>query len=151
MAGEIREAGRAGSEAAWCRLLRARGEEVAVGESVGGRRCYGGVAEKVARRLATQGCWDERVEDGVPTEIQPLHMSAVREALGALIRERLQRAVAPLLEEAAVAPDQQDALLQRCLEGAPASASSSSRTLKIARHSTRAEPIPLSTRILRLA
>ena len=33
-------------------------------------------AEKVARRLATRGVWDECVEDGVPPEIQPLHMPA---------------------------------------------------------------------------
>ena len=33
------------------------------------------------------------MEDGVPAEIQPLHMSAVREALGALIPERMQRSL----------------------------------------------------------
>ena len=47
------------------------------------------MAESVARRFAVMGSWDEVVEDSVPPAIQPLHMSAVREALGALIPERL--------------------------------------------------------------
>ena len=102
MSAEVREAVRGagghGFEGVWCRLLRARGEEVAAVESGDVRECYGGESEKVARRLATRGCWDERVEDGVPTEIQPLHMSAVREALGALIPERLQRSMGMALK-----------------------------------------------------
>jgi len=49
------------------------------------------VRRVVARLVANNGIWDEKVEDVVPLEIQPLHMSAVREALGALIPERLHK------------------------------------------------------------
>ena len=45
----------------------------------------------VKRLLMKGGQWDRKVEDSVPTEIQPLHMSAVREALGALIPENLHK------------------------------------------------------------
>ena len=47
------------------------------------------VAELVIRRAEIVAAWDSRVEDGVPDEIQPLHMPAVKEALGSLIPEHL--------------------------------------------------------------
>ena len=50
---------------------------------------HASVARKVAERFARVGAWDGRVEDDVPIDIQPLHMAAVREALGALIPARL--------------------------------------------------------------
>ena len=83
------------SEETWRRVLRAGVEEVGAGEEEGSEGRRRAVADLVARRLATRGCWpwDEHVEDGVPAEIQPLHMSAVREALGALIPERMQRSL----------------------------------------------------------
>ena len=49
------------------------------------------VRRVVARLVVNNGIWDEKVEDVVPLEMQPLHMSAVREALGALIPERLHK------------------------------------------------------------
>ena len=44
-----------------------------------------GLADRVAERIAVVGCWDGKLSDDVPPEIQPLHMPAVRESLGALI------------------------------------------------------------------
>jgi hypothetical protein len=79
------------SEEVWRRALMQRAEAIAAGDVERLRR-FREVADMVAQRIARrQGGWDEVVEDGVPPEIQPLHMSAVREALGALIPERLHR------------------------------------------------------------
>ena len=47
------------------------------------------MAEGVARRVEWVGRFDGRVVDGVPEGLQPLHMPAVKEALRALIPERL--------------------------------------------------------------
>ena len=47
------------------------------------------LAEGVARRVEWVGRFDGRVVDGVPEGLQPLHMPAVKEALRALIPERL--------------------------------------------------------------
>ena len=47
----------------------------------------------VARRVAECGQWDGVVQDTVPAEIQPLHMPAVREALGALIPAGLHQSL----------------------------------------------------------
>ena len=55
------------------------------------RPSYVEVADMVAHRVRHVGCWDGLVEDGAPLELQPLHASAVREALGALIPARLHR------------------------------------------------------------
>ena len=48
-----------------------------------------GLAGSVAERISVVGCWDEKLSDDVPLELQPLHMPAVREALGALIPAEL--------------------------------------------------------------
>ena len=58
---------------------------------------YVTVARMVLQRVELVGCWDECVEDDVAPELQPLHMNAVREALGALIPPQLQ----PSLDKAA--------------------------------------------------
>jgi len=51
------------------------------------------LAGRVAERIALVGCWDNRVSDTVPAEIQPLHMSQVRESLGALIPAGLHKSL----------------------------------------------------------
>ena len=51
------------------------------------------VADLVRARVAMLGRWDEAVEDSVPVQIQPLHKSAVKEALGALIPARLHKSL----------------------------------------------------------
>ena len=51
------------------------------------------LAGRIAERFALVGCWDEKVSDEVPPEIQPLHMSQVRESLGALIPDDLHRSL----------------------------------------------------------
>ena len=43
----------------------------------------------MAERIAVVGCWDEKLSDDVPPELQPLHMPAVRESLGALLPAEL--------------------------------------------------------------
>jgi hypothetical protein len=79
------------SEGDWRERLNVRAAE-----------CAGGVEERlwllraVARRVAgcivRRGKWEKEVEEeSVPEEIKPLHMSAVKECLGALIPERLHR------------------------------------------------------------
>ncbi|CAK0790084.1 unnamed protein product, partial [Prorocentrum cordatum] len=45
----------------------------------------GELATKMLRRQDVLGYWDGRVEDALSPEMRPLHMSAVKEALGALI------------------------------------------------------------------
>ena len=74
------------------RLLTEKAVEVA-GDDADRVACYSVVARQVARRMASCGVWDELVEDDVPPELQPLHMSAVREALGALIPEALHKSM----------------------------------------------------------
>ena len=79
-------------EAEVFRLLTEKAVDVA-GDDADRVACYSAVARQVARRMASSGAWDERVEDDVPPELQPLHMSAVREALGALIPEALHKSM----------------------------------------------------------
>ena len=62
-----------------------------------------GLAQKMIARILLVGTWDERIDDGVPAELQPLHMSAVREALRALIPARLHKSL-----DAAVAKGKDD-------------------------------------------
>ena len=50
-----------------------------------------GICSMVLARVVAIGRWDGVFVDGVPSEIQPLHMPAVREALGALIPAYLDR------------------------------------------------------------
>ena len=58
------------SEEVWRGLLLECAE--ALGAEDGNRvRQWRAVAEFVARRMAVHGTWDEKVEDGVPVEIQP--------------------------------------------------------------------------------
>ena len=76
----------------WRRVLRRRAEVVA-GSDIERMRLFTEVGDKVARCIASRGQWVGEVEDTVPEEIKPLHMSAVREALGALIPERLHRSL----------------------------------------------------------
>ena len=81
------------SEEEWRQRLLERADVIAAGEE--GRRLLvcRDVARKVAACISRRGRWTEEVEDSVPAEIQPLHMSAVKEALGALIPERLGRSL----------------------------------------------------------
>ena len=72
------------------RSLMQRAEILASGDEDRLRRLRE-VAGKVALRIVQSGQWDEVVEDSVPAEMQPLHMSAVREALGSLIPARLHK------------------------------------------------------------
>ena len=72
--------------------LLQRAEVIANGDAVRLRQCRE-MADMIARRFAHRGRWDEVVEDVVPSEIQPLHMPAVREALGCLIPEGLHRSL----------------------------------------------------------
>jgi hypothetical protein len=51
------------------------------------------LARKMADRIALVGRWDERLGDEVDPEIQPLHMSQVREALGSLIPAKLHKSL----------------------------------------------------------
>jgi hypothetical protein len=78
------------SEEKWLQALRGRGQTLAATDVERGRQVRE-VADKVARCMARHGRWLGEVEDDVPPEIQPLHASAVREALGALIPERLHK------------------------------------------------------------
>ena len=73
--------------------LLARVEEL--GGDAGGmsRDQMRGLVGRVAERIALVGCWDEKVSDDVPPEIQPLHMSQVRESLGALIPAELHKSL----------------------------------------------------------
>ena len=80
--------GCASDEVAWRRALLACAEELGGGDPCRAQRCRK-VAELVAGRVRRRGVWDDLVEDDVPPEIQPLHISAVREAVGALIPDRL--------------------------------------------------------------
>ena len=59
-----------------------------VGDALENARC---LSRKIARRVELVGRWDQCLEDDVPTEFQTLHMSAVRQALGALIPARLDK------------------------------------------------------------
>ena len=63
-------------------------ERLAQGD--GARR---GLYERVGRSLRSclvaHGRWDGVIEEALPSALQPLHMPAVREALGALIPEGL--------------------------------------------------------------
>ena len=77
-------------EAELLRLLTEKAFDLAQGNA-GRSGCFCAVARKVARRISARGAWDDRVDDDVPPEIQPLHMSEVREALGALIPEHLHK------------------------------------------------------------
>ena len=70
--------------------LARRAEEVA-GDDRDRLEDLSRLTHQMLRRILDQGRWDEVVEDVVPAEIQPLHMSAVKEALGALIPERLHK------------------------------------------------------------
>ena len=72
------------------RELRQRAEELSMGNPAR-LRAYEDVVGALVQRVSCVGRWDERVEDGVPREMQPLHMSAVQEALGALIPARLHK------------------------------------------------------------
>ena len=80
------------TEEVWRLVLAQRADAIAAGDAERLRRLRE-VMDIVARRLAGRGCWDEFVEDAVPVAIQPLHMSAVREALGALIPDRLHKSL----------------------------------------------------------
>ena len=63
------------------------------GMADGDAQCLGRLRDlvsKVCRRVTQVGSWDGFLEDCVPPEIQPLHMPAVQEALGALIPRGLQ-------------------------------------------------------------
>jgi len=68
--------------------LEAQAMDVA-GADVEQLEWYRGVARSVHQRLALCGEWDGVVGEPLALELQPLHMPAVREALGALIPERL--------------------------------------------------------------
>jgi len=81
-----------GSADVWRRALMRRAEVLASGDAERRRRLEE-VADQVARRVARSGRWDDIVDDSVPAELQPLHMSAVREVLGALIPARLHRSL----------------------------------------------------------
>ncbi len=70
-------------------LLR-RAEAIASGDADRLRRLQE-LARMVVRRIGQTGVWDGIVEDIVPPILQPLHMAAVREKLGALIPERMQK------------------------------------------------------------
>ena len=76
----------------WRRALMQRAEILAGGDAERFRRLQE-VAGKVALRVAQIGRWDEVVEDSVPVAMQPLHMSAVRESLGALIPAQLHKSL----------------------------------------------------------
>ena len=52
-----------------------------------------GVAGRVAERIAVVGHWDEKISDDVPAEFKPLHMSQVKESLGALIPAGLHKSL----------------------------------------------------------
>ena len=79
-------------EEAWRLQLLERAEVLAAGDEERGKR-FRAVARQVAACMARRGFWTREVEDSVPVEIQPLHMCAVKEALGALIPERLHRSL----------------------------------------------------------
>ena len=53
------------------------------------RALYLRVARDVRWRFEVAGRWDGFMQDVLPLGLQPLHMSAVREALGALVPEAL--------------------------------------------------------------
>ena len=84
------------SEAEWRGVLLERAKAVAAG-GVCELETVEAVARKVAGCLVRRGFWSHEVEDAVTPQIQPLHMSAVRDALGALIpaglHESLDKAV----------------------------------------------------------
>lgn len=84
--------GGAVGEDRWRTLLLQRAEVCAGGDMQRLERLHD-VSSMVARRLVQRGYWDQVVEDSVPVEIQPLHMSAVREALGALIPARSHKSL----------------------------------------------------------
>ena len=90
LAGVDVEGAGAASEEGWKLRLLERAEVVAAGDEER-LPVLRGVARQVAGCLARCGRWTQEVADSVPVEIQPLHMSAVKEALGALIPARLHR------------------------------------------------------------
>ena len=65
--------------------LLANVDELVQNGAVMSREQLRGLAGGVAERIAVAGCWDGKLSDDVQPEMQPLHMPAVREALGALI------------------------------------------------------------------
>ena len=78
------------SEEAWLEILRQRADMLESSDSTrnGALR---GVARGVASCLVRCGEWADEVEDELPPQVDWLHMSAVKEALGALIPARLHR------------------------------------------------------------
>ena len=73
--------------------VRARVEDLCSGDGVRERELYSTVSTLVCKRLEYCGLWDERCIDDIPSECLPLHMPAVKEALGALIPARLHRSL----------------------------------------------------------
>ena len=58
---------------------------------------YRRVSRSIVSRCRCVGGWDHLILDGVPANLQPLHVPAVKEALGFLIPEKLH----PSLDNAA--------------------------------------------------
>ena len=82
-------------EEGWRLRLCERAHEIAKGDgqrSVGLRAAAHAVAGNMVRHRGSPEKWTVEVEDDhVPVELRPLHMSAVREALGALIPDHLHK------------------------------------------------------------
>ena len=83
---EVRERGREGPG---CREALCAAAEERAGADAERREQLLELARGVARRLEWAGVFDGQVVEGVPESIRPLHMSAVKEALRALIPENL--------------------------------------------------------------
>lgn len=80
------------SEGEWLDMLMERAKNVAASGVLMSEEVEA-VARKVAGCLARRGIWSREVEDEVAPQMQPLHMAAVREALGALIPEGLHESL----------------------------------------------------------
>ena len=52
-----------------------------------------GMVDSILARCEGHGSWDERVFDSVPEYMRPLHMPAVREAMGALVPAALHKSL----------------------------------------------------------
>ena len=72
-------------EGALAQRVVAKVEELVQSGAVMSREQLRGLAGSVAERISVVGCWDGKLTDEVPPEMQPLHMPAVRESLGSLI------------------------------------------------------------------
>ena len=73
--------------------LVARVEELGDDSGALSREHVRGLAGRVAERIAVVGHWDEKIADDVPAEFKPLHMSQVKESLGALIPAGLHKSL----------------------------------------------------------